>query len=345
MAETISRPVVDTPIEQPLLEQPAPPVMQPNGPFVSELTSYLANLGLGDAHLAKVHSLVEAAHGDVAEMWTAPPEAQQGPFQSAQTTSQDQASRSGDQPVHAGQPLQPATGTGKKTITIYVAEEQQILREAYQSFFSTQSGIEVLASSGDTSAESLVEAASNLEPDVMLIGVKAIQPDTVENLEILRDACPRVGLVLLFAFSDDSGITALREFSRDVSVGRAYLLKHTVDTVEQLTQAIYSVAEGRIIVDPTVMEALVSPGDGKSGILKDLSPRALEVLGWVARGYRNDSIADVLSRDVKTIERHINNIYSTLLGTEEEPGHPRVRAALMCLRATGLLSTEQPFES
>ena len=291
MAETFSRPVVNTPIEQQLPEQPAPPVTQTNGQLVSELTSYLVELGLGDAHLAKVISLLEATQGEGAELWTALAGArqnipQQGPSQSAQTTRLDRASRDGDQPVDAGQPGQPATGTAKKTITLYVAEEQQILREAYQSFFSTQSGIEVLACSGDTSAESLVEAASNLAPDVMLIGVKAVQPDTVENLEILRDACPRVGLVLLFAFYDDLGIKALREFSRDASVGRAYLLKHTVDTVEQLTQAIYSVAEGRIIVDPTVMEALISPGDAQSGILKDLSPRALEVLGWVARGYR-----------------------------------------------------------
>lgn len=104
-------------------------------------------------------------------------------------------------------------------------------------------------------------------------------------------------------------------------------------------------AEGRVIIDPTVMEALIGTGDAQSGILRDLSPKALEVLSWVAKGYRNDSIAEVLSRDVKTIERHINNIYTTLLGAEDELGHPRVRAALMYLRANGLLSTEQPLES
>ena len=61
---------------------------------------------------------------------------------------------------------------------------------------------------------------------------------------------------------------------------------------------------------------------------------------WVSRGYRNETIAGVLSRDVKTIERHINNIYTTLLSPEDDPRHPRVRAALMYLKATGLLSNE-----
>ena len=101
------------------------------------------------------------------------------------------------------------------------------------------------------------------------------------------------------------------------------------------------------MVDPTVMEGLLSAGDRSSSHLQELSPRELEILGWVAKGYRNNTIADLLSRDVKTIERHLNNIYSKLQsGTEDEDDeaqHPRVRATLLFLRATGLLPPEQPY--
>ena len=41
-----------------------------------------------------------------------------------------------------------------------------------------------------------------------------------------------MGLVLLMAMYDGKGIKALREFSRDSSSGCAYILKHTIDTVE-----------------------------------------------------------------------------------------------------------------
>ena len=123
-------------------------------------------------------------------------------------------------------------------------------------------------------------------------------------------------------------------------------MKHNVDTVEQLTQVIFSVVEGRIIIDPMVMEGLIKTGDGRTAFLRDLSPRELEVLSWMAKGYRNDTIAGVLSRDVKTVERHINNIYSKLLSDrndEEDEGskHPRVQAALTYLKATGMLTSEQ----
>ena len=185
---------------------------------------------------------------------------------------------------------------------------------------------------------------SGLEPNVVLVGVKTVQPSTVRTLQLLRDSCPQIAIVLLFYSHDADGIRALRDFSKDTSGGCAYLLKHTVDTVDQLTQVVRLVAEGRIIVDPTVMEGLHRTGDPRSSFLSGLSPKELEVLSWISKGYRNDTIADVLSRDVKTVERHINNIYSKLHNDkfEEDDGsqHPRVRAALAYLRATGLLPSE-----
>jgi DNA-binding NarL/FixJ family response regulator len=336
MIDTLSMPVVDYTVEQELGEQAAPAAAQSNGQLVSELVSHLSKLGMEDTHVAKVISMLKSNHAEQAVSL-------QETTHIDRSQPLDGAAQSPGVALKA--PQAAVTGSGKKTITICVAEEQQILNIAYQSYFSAHSGIDVLASSSDTSAQSLVDTARNFAPDVMLIGFKAIQRDTVEKLEILRDAFPKIGLVLLFAFHDEQGIAALREFSRDASAGRAYLLKHTIDSGEQLTQAITSVAEGRVIVDPSVMEALIGTGDAKSGVLKDLSPKALEVLSWVAKGYRNDTIAQVLSRDVKTVERHINNIYNTLLGADDELGHPRVRAALMYLKANGLLSTEQPFES
>jgi two-component system nitrate/nitrite response regulator NarL len=299
--------------------------------LVAELTAYLAKLGLGDAHLARVISLLQATHGERANL---PAEAEDMPPRSRRRRDA----------LESPPPAGPTLAAASKTVNLLVAEEQQILKEAYRAFFTTHPSINLVGCSNDTSAEALVAAAASAGPSVILVGVKSLHSTTVEKLEILQENFPHVGVVLLFAIHDTGGIKALREFSRGSSAGRAYLSKHTVDTVDQLTQAVLSVAEGRIIVDPTVMEVLIKTTDAPGSLLRDLSPRALEVLGWMAKGYRNESIADVLSRDVKTIERHINNIYSTLLGPEDESKHPRVRAALMYLRATGLLSTEQALD-
>ena len=203
--------------------------------------------------------------------------------------------------------------------------------------------IEIVGSSGDTSGEALARAAAAMNPQVLLLGTKVLQPAAVEKLNLVRQACPRVGMVLLSAYYDVKGITSLREFSRGGGIGCAYLLKHTVDTVDQLVQVIHSVAQGRIIVDPAVMEGLISTGESKASFLKDLSPRELEVLSWMAKGYRNNTIAEVLCLEPKTVERHINNIYSKL-GALPDSRHTRVAAVTLYMRATGQLMMEEEAE-
>ena len=96
--------------------------------------------------------------------------------------------------------------SAKKSITVFVAEEQQILREAYQSVFRDHDNIEIMGSSHDTSVGSLVNVATSIKPDVLLLGVKAVQPQTVEMLATLREACPQLALVLLFAYFDGKGV-------------------------------------------------------------------------------------------------------------------------------------------
>ena len=103
-----------------------------------------------------------------------------------------------------------------------------------------------------------MRGVSTLRPAVLLLGIKVLQPSTVDTLEALRKASPETGICLLSAYYDVKGIAGLRGFSASSSAGCAYLLKHTIDTVDQLTQVVLSVAEGRIILDQAVMESLSS---------------------------------------------------------------------------------------
>ena len=43
-----------------------------------------------------------------------------------------------------------------------------------------------------------------------------------------------------------------------------------------------------------------------------LSPRELEVLGLAADGLDNDAIAEALTLSVRTVERHLQNVYAKL---------------------------------
>ncbi len=227
-----------------------------------------------------------------------------------------------------------------RTVGLYIAEEQQILRQAYQSFFQPYAAVEVVGTTGNTDGDSLVSAVEALQADVLLLGVKLLQPSVVERLEVLREVCPQLAIVMLAASYDVKGIRALREFSRKTTRGCAFLLlKHTVDTVNQLIQVVNAVDEGRIILDPAVMEGLISNAESKATFIKQLSPREFEVMSWMAKGHRNNTIAQVLCLEPKTVERHINNIYGKM-GEVPDSKHPRVHAVTMYMRATGLLPAE-----
>ncbi len=73
--------------------------------------------------------------------------------------------------------------------------------------------------------------------------------------------------------------------------------------------------------------------------------RLWKPLSWMAKGYRNETIAEVLGLEPKTVERHINNIYSKLNSGPANSKHARVHAVKLYLRATGQLMGEEVEET
>lgn len=226
----------------------------------------------------------------------------------------------------------------RRKVRLYIVEEQDLLREAYKAVLLSEPDLEIAGISGDTGIENIMRVLSIIPPDVVLLGTKTLQPGTITQLGTIRERFPDLGIVLLFALYDIRAIKQLREFARGVSMGCAFLQKHSVDTVHQLTQVVHAVAEGQIILDPTVMEWVVSANQTTT-FLKELTHREWEVLSWMAKGYRNATIAEILLVDPKTVERHINSIYSKL-NLEADSKHPRVVSVTEYLKATGQLPTE-----
>jgi DNA-binding NarL/FixJ family response regulator len=73
--------------------------------------------------------------------------------------------------------------------------------------------------------------------------------------------------------------------------------------------------------------------------LARLTAREREVLGLLAEGRSNSSIAHQLRTTQRTVETHTSRIF-TKLGLEAAPStHRRVLAVLMHLEAAGLLTT------
>lgn len=239
--------------------------------------------------------------------------------------------------IHLAKDSDPGAKSHTKKVKLCIVEEQEILLQGYATILPAQPTIELIGISGNSSTDNVISMISTLQPEAVILGTTVVQPSTIEKMEAVREHFPGLGIVLLATIFDDQAMKRLKHFTKKNPRGCAFLLKHSIDKVNQLIQAVRAVVEGQIILDSLVMESLIEVKDIKFSMLKDLTHRELEVVSWMAKGFRNETIADILCVDRKTVERHINCIYSKLEHVLPDSKQPRVSIAILYLKATGLL--------
>ena len=88
------------------------------------------------------------------------------------------------------------------------------------------------------------------------------------------------------------------------SSGIAYLLKERVGDIDQLTDAIATVAHGGSVLDPMVIDVLVEARiRSQSSHIDRLTPRETEVMAEIATGKSNAAIAGALFLSERAVEK------------------------------------------
>jgi DNA-binding NarL/FixJ family response regulator len=172
-----------------------------------------------------------------------------------------------------------------------------------------------------------------LKPDVVIMDVKMPGINGISAAQSIREVYPEVGVILLSAYDDSEYI---REFLKDDPRGKSYLLKHTLGRMDELVRTIHDVAAGRTVLDPIMVEKLTSQkGISDNSPLRSLTRREIEVMALMAKACTNGTIASILFIQPRTVEHHINSIFSKLSIAPENGQHARVQAVLAYLKATG----------
>ena len=219
-------------------------------------------------------------------------------------------------------------------ISVALAEDSLIVRAGLQQLLATEPDIAVVASCGDL--DTLLEAVERHEPDVVLTDIRMPPTETDEGIRaatMLRESHPETGVVVLSQYGHPSYALALLENGSD---RRAYLLKQRVHDRGELVRAIRSVAEGGSVIDPKIVEELVTAkAHADSSPLTELTPRERDVLAEIAQGKSNAAIAESLVLTKRAVEKHINSIFLKLNLSEAGDVSKRVKAALVFLTAEG----------
>ncbi len=215
-------------------------------------------------------------------------------------------------------------------IRVVLAEDHYLVREGVRRVLAALPEIEVVAVCGDLDA--LLEAVETYEPDVVVTDIRMPPGGTDEGIqaaERLRDSHPEIGVVVLSQFSQPGYALALLESG---TARRAYLLKERVENVDQLAAAIHAVAEGGSLIDPQVVEALVTARTkSKHSKLDELTPREGDVLREMAEGKNNAAIATTLFLTERSVEKVIHSIFLKLGLSWETSVHKRVKAVILYL--------------
>ena len=188
-----------------------------------------------------------------------------------------------------------------QTTSILIADDHELTRESLAVLLGREPGIEVVGVAAD--GRSAISMAKSLQPTVAILDVSLPMINGIQVARQIRVDSPRTGLIMLS--THDRG-EYLKEFMRDDSAGKAFLLKATLRNTRDIVRSIEDVTAGRTVLDPAMVSKLTSDdGVRLSGALKNLSPRELQVLGLMAKAHSNRAIAEALFIQPRTVERDI----------------------------------------
>ena len=225
--------------------------------------------------------------------------------------------------------------TKSETVSLFIVEEQEIYRELYSYVLPTRDNIELLRVAANGEMGTMSQAVAELCPDVLLLSVKKLDASAVEELEQIRNNYPRMGIVILLVFYSSQDIELLRRLALSGESGMALFLKQSLDKVDQLCSQILAVSQGQVILDPP-LAAFMFAGKPECPFLKQLTTRELEILSLLSQGYTNSAIAQTLYIDIKTVEHHLNSMYSKLKSDPDyNTKHLRVSVARLYLETMG----------
>jgi len=190
---------------------------------------------------------------------------------------------------------------------VLIADDHVIVREGLIALLNLVDEIMVVGEAAD--GQEVVEMTERLRPGVVLMDIRMAKLDGVQATREIKTRFPEVNVIALTNYDDDEYVFDCLRYGAS-----GYLLKDV--SPEDLVKAIRSAAQGESLVDPSVLNKVLTQfrhltrnGSDRSGIL---SPREKEVLEALAQGLSNKEIARQLCITEKTVKAHFSSIYRKL---------------------------------
>jgi class 3 adenylate cyclase/DNA-binding NarL/FixJ family response regulator len=192
------------------------------------------------------------------------------------------------------------------SITVLLADDNLFVREGVRALLARDPDVEVVGVAGDY--DELVEQSLKLTPQVLVTDIRmppTFQSEGIEGAKEVRKRLPGTGVVVLSQY--DSPEYAVELLSAGAA-GYAYLLKDRVADSNRLAQAIREVATGGSMLDPEIVQSLVSPVRTEGA----RSPAQGEQLRHVAEGRPVKAIAAAARTTPQAVNDQVEALFLAL---------------------------------
>jgi DNA-binding NarL/FixJ family response regulator len=194
-----------------------------------------------------------------------------------------------------------------------VADDHPIFRDGLCKLLALEDDLEVVAEASD--GRQVLDVLQKYEPDILLLDLKMPDLDGLATLQCLKDAKNKTRVIVLTASEEKD------EFVRAMKLGTSGVVRKQTAT-ESLINSIRKVHAGEIWLDSqttaAVIRHLVANETAPAAVpprereRSQLSPREREIVGLVARGFKNKDMAEKLFISEQTVKNHLHNIFEKL---------------------------------
>lgn len=189
---------------------------------------------------------------------------------------------------------------------IFIVDDHSVLRAGLRALLSGEANLEVVGEAAD--GEEAIRQVPQIKPDIVLMDITLPGMNGLETAKRILEQQPGVRVLMLTAHKDHSLAWEALSFG-----AAGFILKQAAES--ELINAIHAVARGGLYIDPFITRPLLqqqSQVPPLTAFPESITPREVEVLKLIARGYTNRQISEKLCISVRTVESHRANIMDKL---------------------------------
>jgi DNA-binding NarL/FixJ family response regulator len=193
-----------------------------------------------------------------------------------------------------------------KPITVAFVEDDSRIRDGLAAILDEEPDLECVG--GFASAEEALQYLPKLRPKVVIMDVNLPGMSGIECVRRLSAAADPPQIIMLTVRQDSEII-----FESLAAGACGYLLKPP--TVEQLVSAVRDVFSGGAPMTASIARRVAQSfqkARSKTPETESLSPREIEVLELLVKGFAYKEVAYDLGISYSTVQRHIESIYRKL---------------------------------